>query len=464
MASASFQTITPVDGSVYLERRYADDGEIDDALSAASAAQAAWAATPISERAALCAKAVDAFVAKADRHAEELAWQMGRPIRFGHSEVGGFEERARHMIAIAEEVLADVQVGEKEGFLRYIKRVPLGVVLTVAPWNYPYLTAVNSIVPALMAGNTMILKHASQTPRCGERIADAFAEAGLPDGVFQVLHLSHEATAKIIASDEVDFVAFTGSVPGGASIEKAAAGHFLGVGLELGGKDPAYVRADANLGHAIENLVDGAFFNSGQSCCAIERIYVHADLYEPFVEGFAELTRQYKLGSPLDPGTTLGPVVRTSAADFVRGQVEEAVAAGAKALVDPTGFPADAPGTPYLAPQVLVDVDHSMRVMSEESFGPVIGIMKVGSDEEAIGLMNDSPFGLTAAVWTEDTEAAIAIGDRIETGTWFMNRCDYLDPALAWTGVKHSGRGCTLSRLGYEVLTRPKSYHLRTAT
>jgi acyl-CoA reductase-like NAD-dependent aldehyde dehydrogenase len=243
MASASFQTITPVDGSVYLERRYAGDGEIDDALSAASAAQAAWAATPISERAALCAKAVDAFVAKADRHAEELAWQMGRPIRFGHSEVGGFEERARHMIAIAEEVLADVQVGEKEGFLRYIKRVPLGVVLTVAPWNYPYLTAVNSIVPALMAGNTMILKHASQTPRCGERIADAFAEAGLPDGVFQVLHLSHEATAKIIASDEVDFVAFTGSVPGGASIEKAAAGHFLGVGLELGGTAPSSIPA-----------------------------------------------------------------------------------------------------------------------------------------------------------------------------------------------------------------------------
>ncbi len=464
MASASFQTITPVDGSVYLERRYATDGEIDAALSGAAAAQKDWAATPISERAALCAKAVDAFVAKADRHAEELAWQMGRPVRFGGGEVRGFEERARYMISIAEEVLADVQAGEKEGFRRFIKRVPLGVVLTVAPWNYPYLTAVNSIVPALMAGNTLILKHASQTPLCGERIAEAFAEAGLPAGVFQVLHLTHEATAKIIASDQVAFVAFTGSVPGGASIEQAAAGHFLGVGLELGGKDPAYVRADANLNHAVENLVDGAFFNSGQSCCAIERIYVHADLYEPFVEGFADLTRRYKLGCPLDPETTLGPVVRASAADFVRGQSEEAVAAGAKALIDPAGFPADAPGTPYLAPQVLVDVDHSMRVMSEESFGPVIGIMKVVSDEEAIGLMNDSPFGLTAAVWTEDAEAAIAIGDRIETGTWFMNRCDYLDPALAWTGVKHSGRGCTLSRIGYEVLTRPKSYHLRVTT
>jgi acyl-CoA reductase-like NAD-dependent aldehyde dehydrogenase len=464
MSSASFQTITPVDGSVYLERRYASDREIDASLSAAAAAQKAWAATPLSERAALCSKAVDAFVAKADQHAEELAWQMGRPIRFGRSEVAGFEERARHMIAIAEEALADVQVGEKEGFLRYIKRVPLGVVLTVAPWNYPYLTAVNSIMPAIMAGNAVILKHASQTPRCGERIAEAFAEAGLPDGVFQVLHLTHEATAKIIGSPEVDFVAFTGSVPGGASIEQAAAGRFLGVGLELGGKDPAYVRADANLDHAVENLADGAFFNSGQSCCAIERIYVHEDVYEPFVEGFAALARQYKLGSPLDPETNLGPMVRTSAADFVRGQIDEAVAAGARALVDPAEFPADAPGSPYLAPQVLVDVDHSMRVMSEESFGPVIGIMKVGSDEEAIGLMNDSPFGLTAAVWTGDTEAAIAIGDRIETGTWFMNRCDYLDPALAWTGVKNSGRGCTLSRLGYEVLTRPKSYHLRVAT
>jgi acyl-CoA reductase-like NAD-dependent aldehyde dehydrogenase len=385
-------------------------------------------------------------------------------VRFGRSEVAGFEERARYMISIAEETLADVQAGEKEGFLRYIKRVPLGVVLTMAPWNYPYLTAVNSIVPALMAGNTVILKHSSQTPLCGERISEAFAEAGLPEGVFQVLHLTHEATAKIIGSPEVEFVAFTGSVPGGASVEREAAGHFLGVGLELGGKDPAYVRADANLDHAVENLVDGAFFNSGQSCCGIERIYVHADRYDSFVEGFVDLTRQYRLGSPIDPETTLGPMVRTAAADFVRGQIEEAVASGARALIDPAGFPADEPGSPYLAPQVLVDVDHSMRVMSEESFGPVIGIMNVGSDEAAIEMMNDSPFGLTAAVWTQDAEAAIAIGDRIETGTWFMNRCDYLDPALAWTGVKNSGRGCTLSRLGYEVLTRPKSYHLRVAT
>jgi acyl-CoA reductase-like NAD-dependent aldehyde dehydrogenase len=406
----------------------------------------------------------DAFVGKRQAIAEEISRQMGRPISQSPFEIGGFEERARHMIAIAPEALGDIEVGPKAGFTRFIRRDPLGVVLVVAPWNYPYLTAVNAVVPALMAGNAVILKHSAQTPLCAERFAEAFAAAGLPAGVFQYLHLGHRAALELIGHEAVDFVSFTGSVPAGHAVQEAAAGRFIGLGLELGGKDPAYVRPDADLDHAIENLADGAFFNSGQSCCAIERIYVHEDVYEPFVEGFAALTRQYKLGSPLDPETNLGPMVRTSAAEFVRGQTAEAVAAGARALVDPAEFPADAPGSPYLAPQVLVDVDHSMRVMSEESFGPVIGIMKVGSDEEAIGLMNDSPFGLTAAVWTGDTEAAIAIGDRIETGTWFMNRCDYLDPSLAWTGVKNSGRGCTLSRLGYEVLTRPKSYHLRVST
>ncbi len=250
-----------------------------------------------------------------------------------------------------------------------------------------------------------------------------------------MLHL-HMPTPSIIKSDAVDFVAFTGSVEGGHAVQRAASDRFIATGLELGGKDPAYVRADANLAHAVENLVDGAFFNSGQSCCGIERIYVHRDLYDKFVDGFVDLTEQYKLGNPLDNETTLGPMVRTAAAEFVRGQITDAVRAGAKSLVDPKLFAADKPGTPYLAPHVLVDVDHTMRVMTEESFGPVIGIMPVGSDDEAIKLMNDSEYGLTAAIWTADEDAAIKIGDRVETGTWFMNRCDYLDPALAWTGVK----------------------------
>lgn len=456
--------ISPVDGSVYAERPYASSSTISTALVRAEDAQRDWAQASVRERAALCTAAVDTFVAKAETHAEELAWQMGRPIRFGGGEVGGFEERARYMIAIAEEALAEVPIAAKEGFSRTIKRVPLGVVFTIAPWNFPYLTSVNSVVPALMAGNAVILKHAAQTPLCAERFVEAFETAGAPKGLFQYLHLTHEQTAQIVAAPEISYVAFTGSVPGGVAMEQAAAGRFIGVGLELGGKDPAYVRHDADLAHAIENLADGAFFNSGQSCCGIERVYVHADVYEPFVDGIADLVKNYVLGSPLDAETTLGPLVRASAADFVRDQIDEAVSAGATALIDTTLFLADAAGSPYLAPQVLVGVDHTMRVMTEESFGPVVGIMKVSNDDEAVGLMNDSEFGLTAAIWTSDTEAAMAIGDQVNTGTWFMNRCDYLDPALAWTGVKNSGRGCTLSSVGYEHLTRPKSYHLRTET
>jgi len=461
--SNTLKTISPVDGSVYVERPYADESEVASALALAKKAQAAWRQTSIAERAALCSKAVDAFVASKQDVAEEISWMMGRPVRSTPGEVGGLEERARHMIAIAEGSLADIPVAEKEGFTRFIRRDPLGVVFVVAPWNYPYLTSVNAVIPALMAGNSVILKHSAQTPLCAERYAEMFQKAGLPEGVFQYLHLSHTDTERVIRSPEVNYVAFTGSVSGGHMVEKAAAGRFIGVGLELGGKDPAYVRADADLAHAIENLTDGAFFNSGQSCCGIERIYVHDSLFDAFVDGCADLVRQYKLGNPLDKETNLGPVVKTSAADFVRGQIGEAVSAGASALVDASLFAKATEGSPYLAPQVLVNVDHSMRVMTEESFGPVVGIMSVASDEEAIRLMNDSDYGLTAAIWTRDADAALSIGDRVNTGTWFMNRCDYLDPALAWTGVKDSGRGCTLSTLGYDHLTRPKSFHLRTS-
>ena len=460
---ATLRTISPVDGSVFVERPLASDAEAEAALARSAKAQREWRAVPLAQRATLLSSFVDKFVAKRDDIALELTWQMGRPIRYTPGEVRGFEERARTMIALAPQALADIDVGPKDGFRRFIRRDPVGVVLVVAPWNYPYLTAVNSVVPALMAGNSVLLKHAQQTPLCAERFAQAGKEADLPDGLLQFIHTSHETTAKLIKHDGLAHVAFTGSVPGGRAMEEAAKGRFIGVGLELGGKDPAYVRADANIDHAVENLVDGAFFNSGQSCCGIERIYVHEKLYDRFVEGAAALTRKYVLDDPTKPDTTLGPVVRTAAADFVRGQIKAAVAAGARALVDEKAFAASKPGTPYLAPQVLIGVDHTMRVMTEESFGPVVGIMKVKSDDEAVALMNDSEFGLTAAIWTADADAAIAIGDRVETGTWFMNRCDYLDPALSWTGVKNSGRGVTLSALGYDHLTRPKSFHLRVA-
>lgn len=459
--STQVQLVSPVDGLVYVERRNAFESEIDAALETAAAAQAEWKLRPLSERAAFCTAAVDAMLSMRDQIVPELAWQMGRPVRYGAGELRGFEERARYMIAIAPEALAAIDPSPKPGFKRMIKREPLGIVLVIAPWNYPYLTAVNSIIPALMAGNSVILKHATQTLLVGERFAEAFRQANLPEGLFQNLVLDHGQTAAIIGSGRVHQVNFTGSVAGGKAMERAASGHFLGMGLELGGKDPAYVRADADLAHSVENLVDGSFFNSGQSCCGIERIYVHRSVYPQFVDRFVALTRQYVLGSPLNEATTLGPVIKQSAADFIRGQIADAVAMGARALIDPAEFPADRPGSAYLAPQVLVDVDHSMSVMRDESFGPVVGIMAVDDDEQAIALMNDSEFGLTASIWTADLDAAERIGDRIETGTVFMNRCDALDPALAWTGVKNTGRGATLSRVGYETLTRPKSFHLR---
>ena len=458
------KTISPVDGSTYVARPLATDAELQQTLERARKAQAQWKRVALGGRIDIVNRFVDAFVARKDRIAEEISWQMGRPISQSPGEVRGFEERARYMASIAAMSLADIDAGPKPGFRRFIRREPLGVVLVLAPWNYPYLTSVNAVVPALLAGNAVILKHSSQTPLCAEQYAACFEEAGLPEGVFQYLHCTHEQSARMIASPLIDFVCFTGSVEGGRAVQQAACARFIGAGLELGGKDPAYVRADADLPHAVENLVDGAFFNSGQSCCGIERIYAHEKIYDAFIDGFVQLARAYRLGNPLEMATTLGPMVRARAADFARGQVREAIAAGARSLVDPAAFPADKAGTPYMAPQVLVNVNHSMRLMNEESFAPVIGIMKVGSDEQAIALMNDSRYGLTAAIWTSDADAAVSIGERVETGTWFMNRCDYLDPALAWTGVKDSGRGCTLSAIGYEQLTRPKSYHLRITT
>jgi acyl-CoA reductase-like NAD-dependent aldehyde dehydrogenase len=458
------QTISPIDNSVYVTRPFASREQIDRTLDQARAAQRSWRRMPVSERARILNRFCENFEAKDAEIAAELTWQMGRPLRYSPNEVRGTLERARHMISIAGDALQDIDVGPKEHFRRFLRREPLGVVLTIAAWNYPYLIAVNSVVPALMAGNAVVLKHSAQTPLCAERFEQCLLEAGLPDGVFQVLHLSHADTEHAIRDPRVGFVAFTGSVAGGHAVQRAASERFIGIGLELGGCDPVYVRHDADLAHAIENIVDGAYFNSGQSCCGLQRIYVHERLYDAFTEGFIDLTRKYVLGDPRERATTLGPVVRTAAAETVRRQIAASVRAGARAVIDEHEFPASRPGTPYLAPQVLLDVDHSVPVMKEEIFGPVAGLMKVRSDEEAIALMNDTVFGLTAAVWTRDADAALSIGDRIETGTWFMNRCDYLDPALAWVGVKDSGRGCTLSVVGYEHLTRPKSFHLRLET
>ncbi len=453
--------VSPIDGQIVASRPLASGDEIAAALTRARTAQRAWRQASVADRVQAVGRMVDELLAMNDEIVPELARQMGRPIRFG-GEKRGVEERSRHMLAIAEEALAPLERPAKEGFIRSIVREPMGIVLVIAPWNYPFLTAVNSIVPGLVAGNAVILKHASQTLLAGERFAEAARRAGLPEGLFQNLVMGHADTEKLIASGVVDHINFTGSVEGGKRIEQAAAGTFATLGLELGGKDPAYVRADADLDNAAENLADGSFFNSGQSCCGVERIYVHQDVYDGFVERFVAQAKGWTLGDPLDPETIVGPMARGSFADHVRRQTEEAVRAGARRHLL-TKHPKDTAGSPWLAPELLTGVNHQMSVMREESFGPVVGIMKVADDAEAITLMNDSPYGLTASIWTADLDAAMRIGGEVETGTVFANRCDYLDPALVWTGVKDTGKGGALSEIGYHNLTQPKSFHLKRA-
>ena len=452
--------ISPVDGTVVAARKAMDFAEAAAAIGNARAAQAAWAARPLDERIALVLAGVEALGAANGEIVPELARMMGRPVRYG-GEFGGVEERARYMASIAAASLADINVGEDAQFRRFIRRLPHGVVFVIAPWNYPYLTAINTIAPALIAGNAVVLKHASQTLLAGDRLAAAFHGAGVPEALFVNMCLDHDTTTGLIADGLFDFVNFTGSVGGGRLMERAAAGTFTGVGTELGGKDPGYVMEDADLDAAVATLVDAAMYNSGQCCCGIERIYVHERLYDDFLDKAVATVNGYRLGNPLDDDTTMGPMAHVHFAAHVRRQIDEAVAAGATAHIP--RMDGDDDGA-YLTPQVLTNVSHAMEVMREESFGPVVGIMKVRDDDEAVTMMNDSHYGLTASLWTADPDRAERVGDRVETGTVFLNRADYLDPGLCWTGVKDTGRGGGLSVIGYHNLTRPKSYHLKKVT
>ncbi len=456
----TIELVSPIDGSIYLTRDVLSHDAAFEAASQARRKQPAWAARSVEERIALVLKATEIVGQTTDRMAVELAHQMGRPVRYG-GEFGGFEERVKYMAEVAPECLAPIEIEDGETFRRLIKHKPWGTVLVVAPWNYPYMTAINTVAPALIAGNSVILKHAQQTLQVGERLAEAFHEAGVPEEVFQNVVLDHDTTSALIAERAVDFVNFTGSVGGGQAMERAAAGTFVPVSTELGGKDPGYVRVDADLDAAVDTLMDGAMFNSGQCCCGIERIYVAESLFDAFVEKSVAWVNAQKLGNPLDPETTMGPMANVRFAREVRAQIAEAVADGATTHIETMA--ADDGGA-YLSPQILTNVTHDMRVMRDESFGPVVGIMPVDDDATAVRLMNDSKFGLTASVWTQDADAAERIGDLLETGTVFQNRCDYLDPALCWTGCKDTGRGTGLSKLAYGALTRPQSFHLKKVT
>ena len=456
----TLRCVSPIDGSLVASREAMAPDAVRPLLAAAREAQREWAARPLDDRIAIVRAGVDALCAQGDEAVPELARMMGRPVRYG-GEFGGVEERAGHMADIAAEALAPHVVEESNAFERRIVREPHGFVLVVAPWNYPYLTAINALAPALVAGNAVALKPATQTLLAGERMARAFVSAGVPEALLPCLFLDHATTEALIAAGEFDFINFTGSVAGGRAIERAAAGTFTGTGLELGGKDPGYVMDDADLDAAAATLIDAAMFNSGQCCCGIERIYVVERHFDAFVERAVAIAGDYRLGDPLDPQTTLGPVANARIAETVRSQIADAEAKGARGLIDRSRFPADDGAGPYLAPQILVDVDHSMELMREENFGPVVGIMPVADDEEAVRLMNNSHYGLTASLWTRDAERAARIGARIDTGTVFMNRADYLDPGLCWSGRKETGRGASLSVLGFHALTRPKSFHLK---
>ncbi len=458
---STFQTITPIDNTVYFEDRLHTKEDIDKTLKEAKEARKKWARTSLKEKKKYIKRFIDEVVSKKEKIAREITLQMGRPISQSGFEIDGFKERAEYMLNLAQESLEPYYPKPIDNFERKIIKEPLGVICLISPWNYPFLTSVNVLIPALLAGNSVVLRHSLQTPLVARQYEEAFERAELPKGLFSILYLNHEDSATLLADERVDGVFFTGSVGGGVAVQEAIKEKFIPCGLELGGKDPAYVRADADLDYSVANLVDGSFFNSGQSCCGIERIYVNEKVYDDFVKKFVDLTKQYKLGDPLDSETNIGPMVKIAASNFVRKQIQDAVKCGATALVDEKLFPASKKGTAYLAPQVLVNVDHSMSVMNEESFGPVVGIMKVKNDEEAIDLMNDSKYGLTASIWTKDIKKADELSKLISTGTVFMNRCDYLDPGLAWTGVKDTGRGISLSTFGYDQVTRVKSIHFK---
>jgi acyl-CoA reductase-like NAD-dependent aldehyde dehydrogenase len=459
--TSQWNLINPATAETFRTIEPTSDSALDSVVSRMRHAQRQWREVPVGVRVEACGQFIDALGAIKETVALDITRQMGKPIRQARQEVDTMLDRAATMVRLAPGALQDEMLPPKQGFRRFIRHEPLGIVLNIPAWNYPLLIAVNVVVPALLAGNAVLIKHARLTPLCGDAFVEAFRRTSLPSDLVASIHVGHAVICKLIAARVVDFIAFTGSVEGGREVYQEASSQLLDMGLELGGKDPAFVAEDVNFAVAVENLVDGAFYNAGQSCCAVERIYVMRSLYSKFVDAYVAEVEKYRLGNPEDDSTTLGPLAQAKAVAFVESQVSQAQNRGARVL---TGGRRPPGRGNYFQPTVLVNVDHSMRVMMEESFAPVIGIMAVDSEDDAVRLMNDSSYGLTASIWTEDIARGEKLAHQTSAGTVFVNRCDYLDPELPWVGIKNSGHGCTLSHLGFQYLTRPKSFHLRTRT
>ena len=468
--SFSTQTVVRVDnpysGEIYCEFQQKSEDEAAAVVAQASAAQQKWKSSSLDERLQLCNRFMDELESMREQIAKDITGMMGKPYGNAYGEVAGVFERTKGMMALAEAALADEVLSIKNGCERVITKEPVGVVFVIAPWNFPLLTAINTIVPAILAGNSVVIKHSPRTPLCGDHFQTAFENADAVSGLVSSLHCSHEVAASVIANRDIGFVAFTGSVRGGREVyQTVAKSRFIDATLELGGKDPAYVAPDADPIAAAEGLIDGAMFNAGQSCCGIERVYVHRSKYDAFMEAAKSIVDSYVLGDPMDKATTCGPQALPTAPEFLSGQVKDALSRGATLVTGNADPVTDAAGKGrFFQPTLLSDCTHEMSIMQEESFGPVLPVMAVDSDEEAVELMSDSQYGLTAAIFTNDQDRVRRMGSQIPTGTVFMNRCDYLDPDLPWSaGGELTGKGVSLSSHGFRGVTKLKGYNMRTS-
>ncbi len=460
MSGMTLKVINPYDQSVVCEVPHDERDVLERKLADACRAYDVWHKLPLDRRIREVRKGLAKFRRAGKEIARQITQQMGKPIVQSRREVETFFERAEYMVSIAKRTLSPEALPAKKGFARRIEHAPLGVVLNIAAWNYPLLIPANVVIPALLAGNVVLLKHSALTPLCGLQFQKAFGELD-PAHLVTSIVATHQETERLILDPRVKHVAFTGSVEGGHEIYKQAAQRFLDVGLELGGKDPAYIAEDADLDFAVANVVDGACYNAGQCCCAVERIYVHRKVYGPFLEKAAALLAQYKLGDPMEEKTTMGPLASRSGFDELEAKIVQAELLGARLIMGGKRL-ARARGN-FFPPTLLANVVNHSRIMQEESFAPILPVHPVEHDEEALARMNDSSFGLTASVWTQSAKRAEKFAQGLDAGTVYQNRCDYLDPALPWTGVRDSGKGSTLSKYGFYQLTRRKSIHFRKA-